>query len=312
MRLSTLCFACLVATASIQEAACSSKKFNDEDLGEIARLGWYMIARFAKGLEPSQARRVGEEARTSPYVSGAYNLVTGERVIDNEMVKEAIGDICYFNSKTVQGNSQSIAEEKELDCEDSAYTNYNWEEAIYEGKWTPSKDLIATAAGDVCYVFSKYIFGYEQARAEEVYEECRNSHYIEYVYDAFDKRDFVPESRMIGEALGDICFHTCQLDRRACLKRERRCEKTKYVDLIYNLVQGKNRFTNEVLDKIAFDACYWANKLIYGATQREAWKSGKKCQKHNMTKMIKPVIQLVLDLIGWPLADDLDDDYPNY
>jgi len=31
-----------------------------------------------------------------------------------------------------------------------------------------------------------------------------------------------------------------------------------------------------------------------------------------MTKMIKPVIQLVLDLIGWPLADDLDDDYPNY
>jgi len=41
-------------------------------------------------------------------------------------------------------------------------------------------------------------------------------------------------------------------------------------------------------------------------------KSGKKCQKHNMTKMIKPVIQLVLDLIGWPLADDLDDDYPNY
>ena len=75
------------------------------------------------------------------------------------------------------------------------YTNYNWEEAIYEGKWTPSKDLIATAAGDVCYVFSKYIIGYEQARAEEVYEECKNSHYIEYVYDAFDKRDFVPESR---------------------------------------------------------------------------------------------------------------------
>ena len=160
---------------------------------------------------------IKDEARESSYVSSVYNIFTRERVLTNAMVTEAVGDICFYNSQ-LRGDTTAISEEKKADCRNSAYTRYNWEKAFFEGKFTPPKELIEALAGDFCYVSAKYIFGYPQRRSDDLYEECKRSHYVDYVYDAFDKQHFVPESRMISEAFGDVCYITCQLDRLKCIR----------------------------------------------------------------------------------------------
>jgi len=296
-----------LVTLSLGECRRSrSSSFTKEDLGEVAGLAGYMLARFAKGLSAYEARKVQEDARQSSYVSSAYNLFTGERVLTNAMVREAVGDVCFYNSN-LRGDSRATAKDKEAACQESAYASYDWEKAFFEGNLSPPKELIEAAAGDLCYVSAKYIFGYSQQRAEDLYEECKSSHYVDYVYDAFAKHSFLPESRMISEAFGDVCYVSCQLGRPACLKREKRCEKTQYVDLLYNLFQGKNRFTDAVLDKITYDACYWGRKLVEGGSERTARKLGMDCKKHAIAKLIKPIIKIMLeDGLKWPLQEDED------
>jgi len=297
---------CLLAALSAGE--CKKKNtFTNEDLGEIAGLVGYMIARFAKELPAYEARKIQSEARESSYVSSVYNIFTGERVLTNAMVTEAVGDICYYNSK-LRGDTPATSKDKKAECRNSAYTRYDWEKAFFEGKFTPPKELIEEAAGDFCYVSAKYIFGYSQRRSDDLYEECKRSHYVDYVYDAFDKHSFVPESRMISEAFGDICYHTCQLDRINCLRREKRCEKTQYVDLLYNLFQGKNKFTDANLDKITFDACYWYQKLVNGGTDRTARKLGTDCKKNRWVKMVKSNAKILIEEF-WPIEDDFSDAY---
>ena len=91
-------------------------------------------------------------------MSSVYNIFVGERVLTNAMVTEAVGDICFYNSK-LRGDTTATSKENKADCRNSAYTRYDWEKAFFEGKFTPPKELIEALAGDFCYVTAKHILG---------------------------------------------------------------------------------------------------------------------------------------------------------
>jgi len=285
----------------------TSNSFTKDDLGEIFGIAGYFFGRFALTLSAREAQKVQADIRKSPYVDSAYNMFSGERVLTNKMINEAVGDSCYYIRKH-QGKSRRQAKEFEEFCQNSPYAKYDWEMVYDTGKLMPEKELVEQAVGDACFQLA-ILNGRTKQRAKEFKEECHSSHYVDYIYNALNKNIYKPDSRLISEVFGDVCYLACKLpSRQDCLTREDRCEKTEYVDLLYNLAQRKNRFTNQVVDKIVYDVCYWWTNLVNGSSDRQSRTVGRTCKRHEMTIVVKSILQ-PLAMKFWPLEAECDPYY---
>jgi len=89
------------------------------------------------------------------------------------------------------------------------------------------------------------------------------------------------------------------LNRENSKQWERRCQNSKYVDLAYNLVQGKNGFTKEVRDIIAEDACYFYYKLYKKVGDNEAREAAEECADHELADLFKTGIKAGFKAVGW-------------
>jgi len=221
-------------------------------------------------------------------------------VLNGDDLKEIASFTAYFVNRLVHKRSSS--ESKEM-AEDAKYSSYvSTISDVAEQGWTvPQLDLFQDAAADICYLGAKHVFGKTENVALEAKAECRRSKYVEYLYTAIKQRVFKPESPLISEAFGDACYWTCSRSRSKCLARERRCEKTQYVDLFYNLFQGKNRFTTEVLNEMVQDGCFLGHYLTQGKSFSRAQDFGLTCRHHEATGFLVALVQVVLKGLGWPL-----------
>ena len=105
-----------------------------------------MVARFGRNQDTHTSRRIGDEWKNSAFVSTVFNVFTDKRVLTNDMVKEAIGHSC------------DALEIRDSDsCRNSPYATIDWEAAVYQWKFTPSKELVKKAMGDFCYFSSKFV-----------------------------------------------------------------------------------------------------------------------------------------------------------
>ena len=177
-------------------------------------------------------------------------------------------------------------------CEESEYANFDYEALFYEGRFTSDKTLIEEAAGDVCYLSTHYIFGYKDTIAEDMRTECKQSEYVDYVYDAIVTHKFMPEHPMVSEIVGDICYWTCTGDRKTCRAWEKRCQvsTSKYIDLVLKLAQGQNGITTAVAGDLARDTCHVYHYFFEGKSLEESYKLGMECKNSPMVTRVQDLI----------------------
>ena len=304
-------FTALVAFLVVSVSLCEGRrirksKFEESDLAEISGIVGYMVARFGRNQDTHTSRRIGDEWKNSAFVSTVFNVFTDKRVLTNEMVKEAIGHSC------------DALEIRDSDsCRNSPYATIDWEAAVYQWKFTPSKELVKKAMGDFCYFSSKFVFGQPEQRSLDGYEECKTSSYVDLLYNYANTGDFNVQrygSKIASEAFGDVCYFGCLLakyDRNTCKQKEMKCQKSNYVQLVYNILQKKNPFTEDVLEGLVRDGVYVYERYYRGQTERSARKMGYKYKNSEMTDIIKLVVKFLSKQFNWPIENN-DCDYDDY
>ena len=306
----TAVFAFLVLSVSLcdgRRRTYRRSQFEEKDLAEISGIVGYMIARFGKNQDTITSRRIGDEWRNSAFVSTVFNVFTEKRVLTNEMVKELIGHSC-----------EALEIRDSERCRESPYATIDWEAAVYQWKFTPSRELVKKAIGDVCYFSSKIVLGRPEQRSLDGYEECKTSTYVDLLYSYANTGNFNIErygSNFASEAFGDACYFGCLVanyDRNTCRQKEKKCQNSEYVQVVYNLLQKKNPFTEDVLEGIVRDSVYVYGKYYSGQTDRSARKLGFKYKNSEITDILKLVVKALSKQLNWPVEQndcDYEDDY---
>ena len=226
------------------------------------------------------------------------------------LVKELIGHSC-----------EALEIRDSESCRESPYARIDWEAAVYQWKFTPSRELIKKAMGDFCYFSSKFVLGRAEQRSLDGYEECKSSTYVDLLYSYGNTGNFNIErygSKFASEAVGDACYFGClaaKYDRNTCKQKEKKCQDLEYVQLFYNILQKKNPFTEDVIEVIVRDGVYVYEKYYSRQTDRVARRLGYKSKNQEMTDNLKIVVKALSKQLNWPVQQndcDYEDDYDCY